>query len=439
MPRPARAATLFLRVTLPNGKRPYLKPVLLANKRLRPHYALRDGKAEHFPDGVYWLRHTVNQKATFTRIGPSPEQAMARQREHEAGLAATAAGLSIQTTERDAEREPSVTAGTVTVDKATKDWEVKLTSRKRTDKTIKSFLRDMEELQTVTDVKHVEDINRKVVQKYIRHLVKGGYSAKTIENRVGTVRAFMYFVEEEYDVTLPSLTKVFSKKDRPDIPEPNPEVYTEGQLKALFAGSTEDERVLWEFFLETGFREQEVMYTTWSDLELPEGRTGLARVREKIVTTPLGRKHDFQTKNRKGRVVPLSGVLVGRLLKYKERHKDGGRGPLVFGLPNGEPDGHMLRKLKECAFRLKLNCGDCVNERTQNTCTQGAWCSHWQLHAFRRTIASAWHHSENMALDKVRALLGHSNLETTRHYLARLGEVREDTSMMASSAANRFR
>ncbi len=44
---------LKLRVRLPDGSRQYLDP----NKKLKPRYALLDGKAVHFSDGVYHLRY----------------------------------------------------------------------------------------------------------------------------------------------------------------------------------------------------------------------------------------------------------------------------------------------------------------------------------------------------------------------------------------------
>jgi hypothetical protein len=48
---------LELRVRLSDGSRPYLDPVLSANGKVKPLYAVVDGKAEHHhPEGTYFDR-----------------------------------------------------------------------------------------------------------------------------------------------------------------------------------------------------------------------------------------------------------------------------------------------------------------------------------------------------------------------------------------------
>jgi len=52
----ASVVRLKLRVRLPDGSRPYLNPIFSGNKKLKPGYAVLDGKPVHFPDSVYDLR-----------------------------------------------------------------------------------------------------------------------------------------------------------------------------------------------------------------------------------------------------------------------------------------------------------------------------------------------------------------------------------------------
>jgi hypothetical protein len=53
----APVVRIKLRVRLPDGSRRYLDPVVSANSKLKSGYAILDGTATHFPDGVYNLRY----------------------------------------------------------------------------------------------------------------------------------------------------------------------------------------------------------------------------------------------------------------------------------------------------------------------------------------------------------------------------------------------
>jgi len=58
------------------------------------------------------------------------------------------------------------------------------------------------------------------------------------------------------------------KTDWPRYTEEEPEIYEQEELDALFKACDDQERLWFEFFLMTGMREQEVMYTYSSDVNL---------------------------------------------------------------------------------------------------------------------------------------------------------------------------
>jgi integrase/recombinase XerD len=58
------------------------------------------------------------------------------------------------------------------------------------------------------------------------------------------------------------------KNDWPRYTEEEPEMYEPEELAKLFAACDAEERLWFEFFLMTGEREQEVIYTYWSDVNL---------------------------------------------------------------------------------------------------------------------------------------------------------------------------
>ena len=58
------------------------------------------------------------------------------------------------------------------------------------------------------------------------------------------------------------------RNDWPRFVEEEPEIYDKEDLETLFAVCDTEERLWFEFFLMTGMREQEVMYTEWPDVNL---------------------------------------------------------------------------------------------------------------------------------------------------------------------------
>ncbi len=100
------------------------------------------------------------------------------------------------------------------------------------------------------------------------------------------------------------------KNDWPRFTEEEPEIYEQEELDKLFAKCDAEERLWYEFFLMTGMREQEVMYTYWSDVNL-----GASTVR-------VSHKPDrgWTPKAYKEREIPIPSKLVS-LKAVAERAK----------------------------------------------------------------------------------------------------------------------
>jgi hypothetical protein len=62
--------TLLLRCRIAGSQsRKMLKPVVAGNGRIKPLYALVNGKPEHHPEGVYQLRYKVNGRRVYETLG----------------------------------------------------------------------------------------------------------------------------------------------------------------------------------------------------------------------------------------------------------------------------------------------------------------------------------------------------------------------------------
>ena len=184
--------------------------------------------------------------------------------------------------------------------------------------------------------------------------------------------------------------------DWPRYTEEEPETYEDEELDALFAACDAEERLWYEFFLMTGMREQEVMYTYWSDINF------------KASTVRVSHKPDrgWTPKAYKEREIPIPAKLVTSLKAWKAKANK--TCDLVFPTSGCNVKMNFLDDLKAVAERAELNPED------------------FWLHKFRATFATRclW---AGVDLRTVQQWLGHSDMESTMRYLkpSRSQQVRE--------------
>ena len=178
-----------------------------------------------------------------------------------------------------------------------------------------------------------------------------------------------------------------------DLPEritTLPKEYRQNDLDRFFKVCDDRERALFYTFLLTGFREQEVMYLSWGDINLD-----LHTIR--VTAKPaLG----FYPKRWEEREVPVAVHLI-EILKG---HRRQGQTRFVFPSSRGNREQHMLDRCKDVARRAKLN-----PER-------------FDLKTFRSTYATRMLRA-GFDVRTVQHWMGHKSLETTMRYLVPATEV----------------
>ena len=178
-----------------------------------------------------------------------------------------------------------------------------------------------------------------------------------------------------------------------DLPEritTLPKEYRQEELDKFLKACDSSERALFYTFLLTGFREQEVMYLAWSDVNL-ELRT--IRVTAK---PQLG----FYAKRWEEREVPIPLHLVEILEKHPRRESC----QFVFPSPTGNREQHMLNRCKAVATRAGLK------------------AEQFDLKTFRSTYATRMLRA-GFDVRTVQHWMGHKSLETTMRYLVPATEV----------------
>ena len=178
----------------------------------------------------------------------------------------------------------------------------------------------------------------------------------------------------------------------PERITPLVKIYRHEELARFFAACSDTERALFATFLLTGFREQEVMYLRWSDINF-ELRT--VRVTSK---PELG----FYPKRWEDREIPAPVELIDELRKHTHRPNC----QFVFPSPTGNREQHMLDHCKSIAKRAKLN------------------PTKFDLKTFRSTYATGMLR-RGFDVRTVQHWMGHKSLETTMRYLAPATDVHD--------------
>lgn len=397
-------AKLYLRFRMPDGKQSPYCPALFDNKsRIRPFWCLVKGMPEHHPEATYHKRVKREGKWEWESVGSDANTAAAK---------VSAANVSFPVSPKVPDKPETPTAK----DGYRIDGEIEVylsNAAKLSPKTYKAYKLSLGLFRQSCKKIYVHQITKQDLQAFDTYLLDDDNEDRTRHNRVTHVVTFLR--NEEGRRLGPPITDVSITVKYVEAP---PEAYTRQELEDLFSVSDEEEKFLWRFFLGTGFRETEVSVAEVTDVNRD---TKTIRVDEKLY-------FGFKPKDCEKRNVPISDALIAEI---DARAKIGSCW-LLFG-KNGRPNGHLLRVLKNVAFKGGLNCGKCVGtvEGKEVSCAKAPVCEKWILHRFRKNFATDRHNSGASAR-KIQKWLGHSSIETTLLYLA----VGDDTSDEVRSIVN---
>jgi integrase len=373
-----RECNLTKRVMTRNGLR-YCPVVFSANGRIKPDMVLINGAPERHAEGAYYLEWREGNKRKRLSVGKDPADAAARRLRKEAELNAKNNGVAVTA--------PESTNGRRTLGAAIADYleEIKLG---RKDKTYVAYDLSLRYFAESCSKMFVDEIERKDLLKFAAFLRDEKEQApRTCWNKFANIMSFL---------KAQGVRGLVGKNDWPRFVEEEPEIYEKEEVDALFTACDADERLWFEFFLMTGMREQEVMYTYWSDVNF---RANILRVTHKP-------DRGWTPKTYKEREIPIPKKLVEELKVWKAKCDK--ECPLVFPTAGCQPKLDFLDCLKAAAERTELE-------------KENFW-----LHKFRATFAT-WSLWGGVDLRTVQQWLGHTDMESTMRYLkpARNQAVRE--------------
>ena len=376
-----RHCNVTKRVRTAKGLR-YCSVVIGANGRIKPDLVLVNGKQERHSQGAYYLEWRENGRRVRLSVGKDAAEASVRRFRKEAELNALNAGVTV-VPENGKNGQRSIAAAV-----AEYLEETRITKKPRTFAAYSTALGYF--VESCPKI-YLADIDRKDALGFCAFLRdKKQQAPRSVYNKFESLMTFL---------KANSIRGLVGKNDWPRYVEEEPEIYSKAELKTFFAACDPEERLWFEFFLMTGEREQEVMYTYWSDIKFGES------------TVRVTHKPDrgWTPKTYKEREIPVPAKLLKGLKGWKPKSDQ--TCMLVFPTAGCNPKLDFLDRCKAIAKRAGLNPDD------------------FWLHKFRATFGT-WALWAGVDLRTVQQWLGHSDMESTMRYLkpSRSQQMREKVS-----------
>src|ERR1700728_194988 len=352
-----------------NGTLKHCPTIDTSNGKIRADVVLVNGKEERHPEGSYYLSFYEGSKQIRVVVGKEVSEAVLARDRKEAELRAKNAGVDVVDTKKRNGKKSLAVAVAEYLD------ETKLTKK---PKTLAAYTTAMQYFTESCHKIYVTDIDRLDLLKFSAFLRDEQEQApRSCWNKFSNVMSFL---------KANGVRGLAGKNDWPRYTEEEPETYEDEELDTLFAACDDEERMWFEFFLMTGMREQEAMYTYWSDLNV-------AHATVRVTHKP---DRGWEPKAYKEREIPIPAKLVKSLQGWKAKANKAC--PLIFPSSGCNVKMNFLDDLKAVAERAKLD-------------EDNFW-----LHKFRATFATR-HLQSGIDLRTVQSWLGHSDLESTLRYL----------------------
>src|SRR6202051_3333078 len=329
------------------------------------------------PDGSYFIEWREEGKRMRLPAGRTVSQALEAQHIKLAELAATEVGI-LQRYKPSHTPEPEPMRLSASIRRYLDQIDTLKTPNtyRKYDAVLTRFDKEFpdRELQQI----EIEELNEFVIK-----LRKSGLAANTVLHNVIIIAQFCRRNGR------PNLTR---ELQLPEAVHFLPKVYTEEQQSRFLVACDSWERTLFSTFLFTGFREQEVMYLFWKDLN-PKLRT------VRVLSKP---DRKFFPKRWEEREVPVP-VELAELL---ESHPVAIASPFVFPSPTGNREQNFLRRCKLIAERAGLDPEE------------------FDLKTFRSTYATSMLR-RGCDVRTVQHWVGHKSLYKTVRYLWRAPDVHD--------------
>jgi len=285
---------LYIRIRHADGIYAYTDPGWNKNRTLRAGYAIVDGKPESHPEGVYYLRFLRGSKRVWQSVGMEPDAALAALRNQEHDLQAIALGRCAPEPAAEVKTHITVADG---VAKYLAD-----VRRFRSAKTIVACERILGLFKETFATRPVVSLRREDLLDHMAALRQERLAPRTVYNHVMRIKGFL---------RSQGVNGLLKTEDIPAYDEPEVEAYDADQVDALFRAADPEDRLLFEFFLATGFRDQEVRYCTLRNVDF----------KGKVISVKSKPELRLRPEDKEERSVPVPDSLIDALASRRQSSK----------------------------------------------------------------------------------------------------------------------
>lgn len=363
------------------------------NGRIKPEVMLVKNAEVPCPQGHYELCQYEGKAPKYKNVGESPADAMLALQKAESHIkltiAAREAGITLQDDVKAGRN------GKTLISWRDEFLKEKQLEQHKSDDSYCSHKVAINEFLEFSGKKYPGQVTTTDLLGYAAY-VEGTLklSERTRWNRMGRLFSFLKFAGRD-------TTTILTKSQRRQLlsfTDTLPTIYEPAEIRAMIEHAGRPfNRMLILTAISTGFRDQELTFLSWNDVDF-----GLNTIR---VTQKL--EQGFSPKDCEERAVPMSTDLAGALKAWREINP---HSRFVFETLSGKPDGKLLDVIKRVAKRASLNCGECAGCKAKD-----GFCRNYNLHKFRRTFITRVLRKTD--LRTAMALAGHSNIQSTMRYL----------------------
>jgi len=296
--------------------------------------------------------------------------------------------------------------GRVRLSDAVAEYKAELRTLDKGKATVLVYVNALDGFEKSYRKEFIDEIERRDILVYIDWMRKNlqqrvpGSQNRTVRNRLTYLGTFLgkYGVQlkKEGQRQAAADPGLLYRSDIPKVVKKKPKKYDQVTIEQLLKAADEDQADYLEFLLWSGFRDEEVQFLQFSDINF-RNSTVLVRAKPHFGWKP---------KDWEEREITLPTAVTKRIKARMDRPRHCNNGirratnsDLVFPNQEGRPDTHLIYRLHAVAKKAGLNLRG----------KRGG-------HMFRKTAGSRV--AKLDGLPAAMEFLGHSNISTTALYLA---------------------
>jgi integrase len=378
---------LVARVNDGSGKFPRI-PVQIRRRAIVFPLERQDGTLFLPPDVIgYYARYNLDRKPHIKALGKDPVAALTQFIKIESDVERQRRGLEpIHQSKSKPDESEAVAPEDRSLRTLAAQFKANLVILGKKRATIAGYSRAVDDLAKQYPNKSIDEITKQEMLDHICFLrtkikTRTGDTKHTFRNRLRNLTVFFNACQAKNPLAM---------RDLPKPMKARPNRYSIAVINKMLAVASEQEKDLIHFFLNTGFRDEEVAFSKYSDIDFEQGSIN-AHAKPEYNWTP--KDSEFREQD-----IVLQPKFVERMKARMERTNRKSSDLIFPQKAQEKPDMNLIKIVKRVADRAGI-VGKPIT-----------------LHGFRRTFGSIV--QKQYGLEQARIWLGHSDIETTQRYIA---------------------